>query len=282
MTVSARREAVRVMQGHGISERRACRHLGISASVLRYVPRPDRNVELRQKVVALAQEHRRHGYRMIHWLLVTQGQRVNHKRVYRLYRQEDLSVRRRRRKLRAQSERVPLTRPLEPNEIWSMDFVMDQLADGRRLKCLTVLDDCSKESVAIAADTSIPGGYVTRVLDAIAPQRGLPKAIRVDNGPEFRSKAMAVWAYRNSVTLRFIQPGKPIQNAYIESFNGRFRDECLNEHWFTSMAHARAEISRWRSYYNERRPHSALGYVPPAQFAAMLRAREPGASQSVI
>ena len=270
------------MQGHGISERRACRHLGISASVLRYVPRPDRNVELRQKVVALAQEHRRHGYRMIHWLLVTQGQRVNHKRVYRLYRQEDLSVRRRRRKLRAQSERVPLTRPLEPNEIWSMDFVMDQLADGRRLKCLTVLDDCSKESVAIAADTSIPGGYVTRVLDAIAPQRGLPKAIRVDNGPEFRSKAMAVWAYRNSVTLRFIQPGKPIQNAYIESFNGRFRDECLNEHWFTSMAHARAEISRWRSYYNERRPHSALGYVPPAQFAAMLRAREPGASQSVI
>ena len=128
-----------------------------------------------------------------------------------------------------------------------MDFVMDQLADGRRLKCLTVLDDCSKESVAIAADTSIPGRYVTRVLDAIAPQRGLPKVIRVDNGPEFRSKAMAVWAYRNGVALRFIQPGKPIQNDYIESFNGRFRDECLNEHWFTSMAHARAEINRWRN-----------------------------------
>jgi putative transposase len=273
VTVLARREAVGMMKALGVSERRACGHVGISGSVLRYCPRPDRNEELRGRIVALASQHRRHGYRMIHGLLQAQGEVVNHKRVYRLYRQEDLLVKRRRRRKRALLERVPLVRPGRANEVWSMDFVMDELADGRRLKCLTLLDDCSKESVAIASDTSITGAYVARLLDQVKLERGLPQAIRTDNGPEFASKAMALWAYRNAVQLRFIRPGKPIENAYIESFNGRFREECLSEHWFETLAHARHEIERWRRYYNERRPHSALGYVPPAVYAGRLAAQ---------
>lgn len=272
VTVLARREAVGLMKALGVSERRACGHVGISASVLRYRAQPDRNEGLRERIVALASQHRRHGYRMIHGLLQAQGEAVNHKRVYRLYCQEALAVKRRRRRKQALLERVPLVRPQRANEVWSMDFVMDELVDGRRLKCLTVLDDCSKESVAIASDTSITGAYVARLLDQVKLERGLPKAIRTDNGPEFASKAMALWAYRNSVQLRFIRPGKPIENAYIESFNGRFREECLSEHWFESLAHARFEIGHWRRYYNEQRPHSALGYVSPAAYAGRLAA----------
>ena len=160
-----------------------------------------------------------------------------------------------------------------------MDFVFDELANGRRVKTLTVVDDCSKEVVQIAVDTSIPALYVTRVLDQVKAERGLPKVIRTDNGPEFAGRTMQTWAARNGVELRFIQPGKPVQNAYIESFNSRFRDECLSQHWFASLSHMRSVIDNWRDDYNHHRPHSTLGYVPPAMFAAQCRQLAGGSAQ---
>ena len=270
MTVPARRELVRFAQARGLSERRALKLIGMSPSVLRYERRDDGNGELRKRIVALAQRHRRHGYRMIHLRLRQEGWPVNIKRVRRLYREERLMVQRRKRKKVALADRQPLIRPSRANEVWSMDFVFDRLADGRSLKCLTVVDDCTQESVTITADTSISGAYVTRILARIRLERGLPKVIRADNGAEFCGRAMAVWAHENNVALRFIEPGKPNQNAYVESFNGRLRDECLNEHWFTSVAHARMVIEGWRRDYNEQRPKKHLGGVPPAVYALRL------------
>ena len=200
------------------------------------------------------------------------GIHANHKRVHRLYREAGLAVRRRRRRHGVMVEREQLALPSAPNEVWSMDFVMDALSNGRRLKCLTIVDDFTKESIDIVVDHGISGLYVARVLDQAARFRGYPKAIRTDQGPEFTSRALDQWAYAKGVTLKLIQAGKPTQNAYIESFNGKFRDECLNEHWFTSLAQARAVISAWRNDYNEARPHSALDYLCPAEFAARHRA----------
>lgn len=259
-------------QRTAISERRACRLVGIARSVLRYEGgvRADESA-LRDRIVELAQERRRFGYRRIHALLRREGKAVNHKRVYRLYREQGLAVRRRRRRKGVAVEREPLALPSAPNEVWSMDFVMDALADGRRLKVLTIVDDFTKESIDIVVDRSIPGAYVARVLEQAVRFRGAPRVIRTDQGPEFTGKALDQWAYGRGVQLKLIQPGKPTQNAFIESFNGKFRDECLNEHWFTSLAHARAQIAVWRRDYNEQRPHSTLGYQPPAEFAALWR-----------
>lgn len=269
--VAAKRECVRQLQSRGLSERRALKLLDMSSSVLRYVPRGDGNAALRERLKELAGQHRRHGYRMLHGRLRNEGWRVNVKRTYRLYRQEGLMVRKRRRKKLPVPERRPLIRPMQPNEVWSMDFVFDELANGRRVKTLTVVDDCSKEAVQIAVDTSIPALYVTRILDQVKAERGLPKVIRTDNGPEFAGRIMQDWAARNGVELRFIQPGKPVQNAYIESFNSRFRDECLSQHWFASLSHMRSVIDNWRQDYNHHRGHSSLGYLPPAAFAVRCR-----------
>lgn len=274
MTVPAKRELVRYAQSRGLSERRALKLACLSPSVLRYERRDDGNGALRERIVALAHRHRRHGYRMIHLRLTQEGWAVNIKRVRRLYRQEQLMVQRRKRKKVAPGERQPLVRPSRANEVWSMDFVFDRLADGRALKCLTVVDDATQEAVTITPDRAISGAYVTRIMDAIKRSRGLPKVIRSDNGREFCGRAMAVWAHENGVALRFIEPGKPNQNAYVESFNGRLRDECLNEHWFTSLAHARAVIEEWRSDYNEQRPKKDLGGLPPAAYAAKLALQE--------
>lgn len=255
-----------------ISERRACRLVGISRSVVQYVPRScEQREHLRQRIVDIAQERRRFGYRRIHALLRREGIAANHKTVYRLYQAAGLTVRKRRRRKGVAVDREPLELPSTPNEVWSMDFVMDALHDGRRLKVLTIVDDYTKEAVDIVVDRSIPGAYVVRILDQAARFRGLPKAIRTDQGPEFTGKALDQWAYENGVQLKLIQPGKPTQNAFIESFNGRFRDECLNEHWFSSLAHARAEVTKWRQDYNEARPHSALEYLTPSEFAARER-----------
>ena len=242
----------------------------MSASVFRYQRRDDRNGLLRQRIIEMAQRHKRHDYRMIHLRLRHEGWHVNLKRVRRLYRLEKLLVRSRRRKKVPVADRQPLVRPMSRNEVWSADFVFDRLADGRSLKCLTVVDDATHESVAVHPDTAISGAYVTRILDQIKQERGLPKVIRADNGAEFCGRAMAIWAHANAVALRFIEPGKPNQNAYVESFNGRLRDECLNEHWFTSLAHARAVIEDWRRDYNEHRPKKDLGGLPPAIYAARL------------
>jgi putative transposase len=269
----ARRELVRWMRTKGLTERRGLAVVDMSASSLRYEPRPDRNVGLRERIVALAQCHRRYGVGMIYLKLRQAGELVNYKRVERLYRLEQLQIRRRRRKKIPVSERQPLLRPGTANEVWSMDFVFDRIATGRTLKCLAIVDDATHEAVDVVPEHTIGGDHLTRILDGICAQRGKPAVIRTDNGPEFTGKAMLIWAHRTGVILRLIEPGKPNQNAYIESFNGRLRDECLNEHWFTSLAHARAVIETWRREYNEERPKKSLGGLTPSQYAKQLASK---------
>lgn len=255
-----------------ISERRACQLVGLSRSTLRYQTRRSVvDLQLRARIVELAQERRRFGYRRIHALLRREGIEINHKRTYRLYREARLAVRQRKRRKGVAVPREPLQLPQERNAVWSMDFVFDALSDGHRLKVLTIVDDCTKELVDLVADRSISGRYVTRVLDRAARFRGYPQAIRTDQGPEFTGKALDQWAYEHGVELKLIQAGKPTQNAFIESFNGKLRDECLNEHWFHSIEHARAILRQWRQDYNEQRPHSMLGYKTPAEKAEDLR-----------
>lgn len=259
MTAPVRRDLVRWMQTKGLTERQGLQIVRMSASSLRYEPRPDRNGALRARIIALAQRHRRYGVGMIHLKLRQAGELVNYKRVERLYRLEKLHIRRRRRKKIPVSDRQPLIRPGRANEVWSMDFVFDRVASGRVLKCLVIVDDGTHESIAIVPERTIGGDHLTRILDGICSQRGKPVVIRSDNGPEFTGKAMLTWAHRNGIALRLIEPGKPNQNAYVESFNGRLRDECLNEHWFMSVEHARAVIEAWRREYNEERPKRSLG-----------------------
>jgi putative transposase len=255
-----------------ISQRRACLLVDLSRTVLNYVPKVQPlNEQLRSRVIELASARRRFGYRRIHALLRREGIGVNHKRVFRLYQAAGLAVKRRRKRCGVAVEREPLTLPSRPNAVWSMDFISDALANGRRIKVLTIVDDFTKESIDLVAEHGMSGQYVVRVLEQAAQFRGLPLAIRTDQGPEFTSKALDQWAYQNGVQLKLIEAGKPTQNAYIESFNGRFRDECLNDHWFTSLAEARIRISAWRRDYNEHRPHSALNYLTPAEFAANCR-----------
>jgi putative transposase len=262
-----------------ISIRRACRLAGVSRTVLGYEPKANaENAVLTARMVELAHQRRRFGYRRLHALLRREGVHANHKRVQRLYRLAELTVRRRRKRERVAIERQPLALPGRPNEVWSMDFVMDRLDDGRRLKALTIVDDFTKESVDIALDHGMSSHYVVRILEDIVRFRGRPGAIRTDQGPEFTARALDQWAYRNGVTLKLIQPGQPTQNAYIESFNGKFRDECLNEHWFSTLAEARAIAATWRRDYNEQRPHSALGYQTPAEFAALHRSNSSDAA----
>jgi len=270
VTAPARRTVVRDLAERGLSERRALTVVRMSASSLRYRPAADRNQALRAQIVALAHRHRRYGAGMIYLKLRQGGARVNHKRVERLYTEAGLQVRRRRRKKIPVADRQPLVRPQAPNEVWSADFVFDRTAEGRAVKCLTIVDDATTEAVAIVPARALGGLPVTRVLDRLALVRGLPRILRTDNGPEFCGRAMLTWASNRGVTLRLIEPGKPTQNAYIESFNGRFRDECLNEHWFTSMAHAQALIEAWRREYNEERPKKGLGGLTPARYAKQL------------
>ena len=270
MTAPARRELVRWMGTKGLTERRSLAIVGMSASALRYEPRPDRNAALRARIVALAQRHRRYGVGMIHLKLRQAGELINYKRVERLYGLEKLHIRRRRRKKIPVADRQPLVRPGKANEIWSVDFVFDRIASGRTLKCLTIVDDGTHEAVAVTAEHTIGGDHLTRILDQICSLRGRPGLIRSDNGKEFTGKAMLNWAYRNGVALKLIEPGKPNQNAYVESFNGRLRDECLNEHWFTSLPHARTVIEAWRREYNEERPKKSLGGLTPTQYAKQV------------
>lgn len=258
------------MKPLGLSERRALQIIGMSASSLRYQPVADRNGELREQIVRLAQRHRRYGAGMIYLKLRQAGHRVNHKRVDRLYALEKLQVRRRRRKKIPISERQPLERPSSANAVWSMDFVFDRVAGGRTIKNLAIVDDATHEAVAVVPEHSISGHQLVRILEQICAHRGYPKVVRTDNGKEFCGRAMLTWAHERNVSLRLIEPGKPNQNAYIESFNGRLRDECLNEHWFTSLAHARTVIEAWRREYNEERPKRSLGGLTPAQFAKQL------------
>ena len=273
VTAPVRRELVRWMQTKGLTERQGLQIVRMSASSLRYEPRPDRNGALRARIVALAQRHRRYGVGMIHLKLGQAGELVNYKRVERLYRLEKLHLRRRRRKKNPVADRQPLIGPGRANEVWSMDFVFERVASGRTLKCLVIIDDGTHESVAIVPEHTIGGDHLTRILDRICSQRGKPSVIRSDNGPEFTGKAMLTWAHRNGIALRLLEPGNPNQNAYVESFNGRLRDECLNEHWFMSVEHARALLETWRREYNEERPKRSLGGLTPTQYAKQLASK---------
>lgn len=225
-------------------------------------------MELRHKIRQLAQQRRRFGSPRIYRLLRRGGTIVNHKRVERLYREEGLSLRKRKRRKTAAVDRVVLPVPSRPNERWSMDFVSDSTVTGRRFRVLAIVDDYSRECPATEVDTSLGGARVVSVLDRLRETQGLPEVITMDNGPEFASRALDDWAYRNGVKLNFIRPGKPIENAFAESFNGRLRDECLNENWFLSVKEARGIIESWRKDYNEARPHSSLNGLTPTEFAA--------------
>src|SRR5690349_14614457 len=263
----AKRAAVVVlMTERGFGVTRACGLIEISRSLYRYRRRRPDSGPLRARIEEIAAIKRRYGYRRVYLRLRREGWEVNRKLVYRLYREAGLAVRRRKRKRIGLFERRPLPKPSAANVSWSMDFVADGLIGGRRLRCLTIVDDCTRECLAIEVDTSITGLRVQGVLDRLADTRALPQSITVDNGPEFDSQVLDKWAYRSGVQLSFIRPGKPNENAYIESFNGKFRDECLNEHWFISLAHARDIIEAWRIEYNTERPHSSLGNLTPVEF----------------
>jgi len=255
-----------------ISERRGCQLVGLARSTLRYQPhRSVEEAQLQARIIELAQERRRFGYRWIHALLRREVHQINHKRTYRLYREANLAVRQRKKRQGVAVLREPLLLPEKRTAVWSMDFIFDALSSGRRLKVLAVVDDCTKELVDLVADSGISGHYVCRVLDRAARFRGYPQSIRTDQGPEFTGQALDQWACQHGVELKLIQAGKPTQNAFVESFNGKLRDECLNEHWFHSIEHARAILRQWRHDYNEHRPHSMLGYQTPAEKAEQLR-----------
>lgn len=260
---------------HRLSERHACALVGLSRGAYRHVGQASAlNVELRDKIIQTAHQRRRWGYRMIHDVLRPQYPNINHKRVYRLYTAAGLSIRKRKKKKRI-GVRVPLVAATALNQTWSIDFVSDAIARpgavSRRIKCLTVADDFSHECVDITVDFGIGGAYVTRLLDRAATFRGYPKEVRTDKGPEFTSRAFMTWVQKHNIKHILIEPGSPTQNAYIESFNGTLRDECLDENWFESLEQARQIIATWRIDYNENRPHSSWGRVPPATFAALHR-----------
>ena len=274
VTPTARRGAVGwIRDRFGLSERRACRLAGVSRSVVRYESKRD-DREIRARLLDLAAEQPRFGYRRLHVLLCRERQGViNLKRVHRIYREENLAVRRKRRKRVGQASRRPRSVPERANERWSMDFMSDSLSDGRQFRTLNVIDDGTRECLAIEVDTSLGGWRVCRVLDRIAERRPLPKRIVIDHGTEFTSKALDQWAHRNQVELCFIRPGKPIENCFVESFNGKLRDECLNLHWFRGLAEARVVLEDWRWHFNHERPHSSLGNATPAEHAEALAQR---------
>lgn len=262
-----RRAAGRLVETHRVSQRRACQVLRVHRSVFRYrsVSRGD-DTALRQRLQALAQRYPRYGYLMLHQFLRAEGLVTNRKRTYRVYTALGLQVRTRRRK-KLTRPRVPMMIPQRPGERWSVDFMSDQLANGRRFRILNIVDDYSRECVGQIVDTSISGARLACFLEQLGCKRGLPKTLVCDNGTELTSKAMFFWSRRSSVTLHFIQPGKPTQNAFVESFNGTFRDSCLNQHWFKDLDDARRQIKDWKQHYNEVRPHSSLGYLAPSEYA---------------
>jgi len=271
VTPAAKREAVSHLQAcHGMSERRACRVIDADRKSVRYRSTRDDDAGLREKLRELANQRRRFGYRRLHILLRREGVMINRKKTQRLYREEGLAVRRRRSRRRAVGTRAPAPVLALPNQRWSLDFVHDQMASGRRFRVLNVVDDVTRECLAAVPDTSISGHRVVRELTRLIAQRGKPGMIVSDNGTELTSNAVLAWCGELGVEWHYIAPGKPMQNGYVESFNGRMRDELLNETLFLSMTHARVEIAAWLEDYNRERPHSSLGYATPAAFAAEL------------
>lgn len=272
VTPAVKREAVvHLCSAFEVSERRACSAIEVPRMTVRYRSRRPDDLGLRERLRALAHERRRFGYRRLHVLLRREGYVVNHKRVYRLYREERLLVRRRSGRKRALGTRAPIAVPLLPDERWSLDFLADQLLDGRRFRTLAVVDDCTRECLTLVADTSLSGIRVARELERLCAERGKPRMIVSDNGTELTSNAILRWADEHKIAWHYIAPGKPVQNAFVESFNGRLRDELLNETLFRSLPHARIVLEAWRADYNTSRPHSRLGWLTPQAYAATRR-----------
>jgi len=268
VTPAARREVVvHLRAAYEVSERRACSALGTDRTSVRYRSRRPDDAAVRARLRELASIRRRFGYRRLHVLLTREGIAMNHKKLRRLYREERLQVRRRGGRKRAVGTRTPMTIPQGPNQRWSVDFLSDALADGRRFRIFAVVDDFTRECLALVADTSLPGLRVVRELEAIVAVRGRPAMIVSDNGTELTSLAILRWSQERQVEWHYIAPGKPIQNAFVESFNGRLRDELLNETLFISLAHAREALATWRDDYNTVRPHSGLGNLTPVAYA---------------
>jgi len=260
-----------LVEAYRVSERRACGTMAFHRSTVRYRSKARDQTPIRMRLRDLAASRVRYGYRRLHVLLRREGWKVNHKRIWRLYKEEGLEVRTKKRRKRVSTLRVVLPAATSPNERWSMDFLSDSLHDGRRFRILTLVDHVSRVSPAIEVGSSIPGTRVVAILEKVARTHGLPQVITTDNGTEFTCRVVDEWAHRNGVKLDFIRPGKPIENAYIESFNGRLRQECLEQHWFVSMEDAKEKIEAWRIDYNEHRPHTSLGNQTPREYAAQWK-----------
>ena len=268
MTPEAKRDAVaHLCREHKVSQRRACKVLSADRSSVRYQSIRSEDAPLRAAIRRIAGERRRFGYRRIHVMLEREGWHVNHKKLKRLYREERLQVKRRGGRKRALGTRRPMLVPDQVNQRWSLDFVSDAFTDGRRFRVLAIIDDHSRECLALVADTSLSGQRVTRELDGIIARRGKPKTIVSDNGTELTSMAVLKWCQDRRIEWHYIAPGKPTQNAFVESFNGSFRDECLNETLFSSLIDARHHINHWKEDYNVNRPHSSLGNLTPREYA---------------
>jgi putative transposase len=282
VTPAAKREAVAHLRAvFGMGERQACRVIGADRTSMRYRPRRDDDGPVREKLRELAHQRRRFGYRRLHVLLRRDGITINRKKTQRLYREEGLTVRRRRGRKRAVGARVPAPVPMLPNQRWSLDFVHDQMVTGRRFRVLNIVDDVTRECLAAIPDTSISGKRVVRELTGLIAVRGKPGMIVSDNGTELTSNAVLEWCSEARINWHYTAPGKPTQNAYVESFNGRMRDELLNETLFTSIAHAREKVAAWVEDYNVERPHSSLDYATPAAFAAELEKQWPARVQAI-
>ena len=270
MTPEAKREAVKhLYERFGQSKRRLCHLVGLAHSSWHYKPKSNNSEDARKRLRELAEARRRWGYRRMHEILRREGLVINHKRTARLYREENLQLKSKRRRKTASMLRIPLQYPERARQQWAMDFMSDNLADGRRLRVLNIIDVFTKEALAMVVDTSLPGKRVVQALEYLGWMHGMPDVVTVDNGPEFTGRALDKWAWQNSVKLEFSRPGKPVDNAFIESFNRSVREECLNDSWFLSLDHAREVIEAWRNDYNDARPHSALGGRTPAEFAAL-------------
>ena len=272
VTPDVKRKAVaHLVDRHQVSQRRACAVLQVDRSTIRYQSKRKNDRELREAIKRVARDRRRFGYRRINVMLQREGIQMNHKKLRRIYTEEKLQVRRRGGRKRALGTRRPMQVPDGPNQRWSLDFVSDAFTDGRRFRILTVIDDFTKESVALVADTSISGLRVSRELDRAIFEHGRPKTIVSDNGTEFTSMAILKWVQKTGVDWHYIAPGKPTQNAFIESFNGKLRDECLNETLFSSLPDAKYELAKWREDYNNCRPHSSIGNLTPKEFAGKIK-----------
>ena len=278
MTPAAKRDAVaHLCTAHKVSERRACEVLQVDRSSVRYKSIRSDDADIREAMKSIAHERRRFGYRRIHVMLTRQGIHVNQKKLRRLYREEKLQVRKRGGRKRAIGTRRPMLLPNRCNERWSLDFVSDAFTDGRRFRVLTIVDDYSRECLSLVADTSLSGLRVAIELDTLIRDRGKPNTIVSDNGTELTSMAVLKWCQETGVDWHYIQPGKPMQNAFVESFNGSFRDECLNETLFSSLREARDQINQWKEDYNQQRPHSSLGNLTPDEYAQKMNLHQQAA-----